>query len=154
MKAYLPFGDWSQDGHKQYETILVEIDNMKDLLKAQKKIMEIYGSDFFKNYANVYNIPKISLKGWQALIDNDMPLEIVKNDSEALHWDKFKNVKHIFNLYYPDEPFLDIGFVEQSFIWLLNQYGANIKVCDKDEIPQINNWTCPGFQTVGYGCFW
>lgn len=154
MKAYLPFGDWSEDGHCEYEELLVEVDNIKDLVKAQQKIISIYGSDFFKRYANDYDTPEISLKGWQALIDNDMPIKIVSKYSEAFDWKKFKNLQDILDFYSPEEPPVDLYFVERSFIWLLNKYGANIKICKTGGIPQINSWTCPGFQTVGYGCFW
>ena len=50
--------------------------------------MSIYGSDFFKKYANDYDTPKISLKGWQALIDNDMPINVVSKYSESFNWKK------------------------------------------------------------------
>ena len=47
MKIYLPFGDWSGDGHKQYDKVLIEAPSMEHLLNAQKKIKEKYGEDFF-----------------------------------------------------------------------------------------------------------
>ena len=41
------------------------------------------------------------------------------------------------------------------FIFLLNAYGAEIVRLDNGEdIPMICNWTCHGFETVGYGCFY
>lgn len=48
MKAYLPFGDWSGDGHGQYDDILVDINSMDDLLIAQEKIKQQYGETFLK----------------------------------------------------------------------------------------------------------
>lgn len=38
MQFYIPFGDWSRDGHGQDEEILVE---------AEKQIKKEYGEDFF-----------------------------------------------------------------------------------------------------------
>ena len=40
MKMYLPFGDWSGDGHCVYEKILIDAPSMEYLLEAQKKIKE------------------------------------------------------------------------------------------------------------------
>ena len=32
MQFFIPFGDWSKEGHGQYETILVEAPSMESLL--------------------------------------------------------------------------------------------------------------------------
>lgn len=153
MKAYLPFGDWSNDGHGQYDDILVDINSMDDLLMAQEKIKQQYGETFFKDYANTYDTPKLSKQCWQALIDHHMPIDILE-DSELLYPDDdgIYNIQDYLKAF-PD-PYVNLDFIEYSFIWLLNEYGANIKILsDEEDIPQINNWTCPGFDTVGYGCF-
>lgn len=47
MKFYIPFGDWSNDGHGRYKNLLVEADSMADVVSAQKKIKDKYGEDFF-----------------------------------------------------------------------------------------------------------
>ena len=156
MKAYLPFGDWSGDGHSHYEDVLVDIKSMDDLLTAQKKIKEKYGENFFNNYANTYDHPKLSKECWQALIDHNISIDILEDsemiDLEDIDNDTICNINDFLRKY-PD-PYVSLEFVEYSFIWLLNQYGANITFLPEDEdIPQINNWTCPGFQTAGYGCF-
>lgn len=153
MKAYLPFGDWSGDGHCQYEDVLVNINSMNDLLMAQKEIKKQYGETFFEDYANDYGQPKLSEQCWQALIDHNIPIDILE-ESEMVDCDddEIYNIQDFLNM--DSNPYVTIDFIINSFIWLLNQYGANITVCSMDEhIPQINNWTCPGFQTVGYGCF-
>lgn len=36
MKFYIPFGDWSDDGHGKYENLLVEAPSMEGLLMAQE----------------------------------------------------------------------------------------------------------------------
>lgn len=79
MKAYLPFGDWSGDGHGQYDDILIDINSMDDLLMAQEKIKQQYGEDFFKDYANAYGTPQLSKRCWQALIDHHMPVDILED---------------------------------------------------------------------------
>ena len=153
MKAYLPFGDWSGDGHGQYDDILVDINSMDDLLIAQEKIKQQYGETFFKDYANTYDTPKLSKQCWQALIDHHMPIDILE-DSKMLYPDDdgIYNIQDYLKAY--PNPYVSLDFIEYSFIWLLNKYGANIKILSNEEdIPQINNWTCPGFDTVGYGCF-
>ena len=82
-----------------------------------------------------------------------MPIDILE-DSEMLdpEDDKIYNIQDYLKVY--PNPYVGLDFIEYSFIWLLNEYGANIKILsDEEDIPQINNWTCPGFDTVGYGCF-
>ena len=54
-----------------------------------------------------------------------------------------------------ENPYVSIDFIIDSFIWLLNAFGADIKILDDGEdIPMLCNWTCSGFKTVGYGCFY
>lgn len=156
MRAYLPFGDWSGDGHSRYENILVDIKSMDDISLAQQKIRQEYGEKFFNNYANNYGEPKISPECWQALIDHNMPIDILEDsemiDLEDIDNDTIRNINDFIRKY-PD-PYVSLEFVEYSFIWLLNQYGANITILPDDEdIPQINSWNCPDFRSVGYGCF-
>ena len=35
MKMYLPFGDWSSDGHGRYEKVLIDAPSMAHLYDAQ-----------------------------------------------------------------------------------------------------------------------
>lgn len=153
MKFYIPFGDWSGDGHQHYEKVLVEAESMGKLLEAENKIKAIYGEKFFDGYAEAYDHPKLAPECWQALIDNDMPIDILET-SEMLdpeEDDKIYNLQDYLNTY--PNPYVSLEFVKYSFIFLLNQYGAKIKIIEEPYIPQINNWTCSGFKTVGYGCF-
>ena len=51
--------------------------------------------------------------------------------------------------------YVTLDLVIDAFIWLLNDNGAFITRLDaEEEIPMICNWTCNGFETVGYGCFY
>ena len=151
MKFYIPFGDWSGDGHKCYEKVLVEAESMEKLLEAENKIKAIYGEDFFEGYAEKYDNPQLDPKCWQALLDNNMPISLLEEYDESNDWTGFSTLKEA--LEEDSNPYVDLDFVITSFIFLLNQYGAGIMVLNEPYIPEINNWTCPGFQTVGYGCF-
>ena len=43
MKAYLPFGDWSEDGHRYCDKVLVSINSMGQIfLKVGRKIIRVY----------------------------------------------------------------------------------------------------------------
>ena len=125
MQFYIPFGDWSDDGHGKYVSVLVEAPSMELLLEAEKKIKEKYGNDFFEGFANNYEEPFLS--------------ESVKKALE-------ENCGHTVN-----EEALSIDEVINYFMLLLNAFGAHITRLP--DYPMICNWTCQGFETVGYGCF-
>ena len=130
MKFYIPFGDWSDDGHCKYVSVLVEAPSMELLLEAEKKIKEKYGDDFFEGFANEYEEPFLSEDVKNAL----------KENCGSLISDETLNSEY-----------LSVDEVADCFISLLNTFGANItRVPD---YPMICNWTCQGFETVGYGCF-
>ena len=42
MKMYIPFGDWSDDGHGKYEKILIDAPSMESLRDAQKRIFSYF----------------------------------------------------------------------------------------------------------------
>lgn len=151
MKMYLPFGDWSDDGHGKYKNVLIEAPSMEHLLNAQKAIQEKYGKDFFQGMAEKYEEPNFTPEVWQALLDTKYPIDrfiIVEDTNE---WDGMTSMEEV--LAADPNPYLSLDFVIDAFIWLLNAYGAEIIPSDED-IPTICNWTCHGFKTVGYGCFW
>lgn len=152
MKMYLPFGDWSNDGHGQWNKVLIDAPSMEHLLNAQKKIKDIYGEHFFDGMANEYEEPHFSEDIWQALKDSNYPIERMW---ETEDWNDWSNCGSIDEVLAADErPSLSINFIKDTFIWLLNWQGAEItRLESKDGIPTICNWTCYGFKTVGYGCF-
>ena len=153
MKMYLPFGDWSDDGHGKWDKLLIDAPSMEHLLNAQKKIKAIYGDHFFDGMADQYEEPHFSEDVWQALKDSNYPIERMW---ETEDWNDWSNCNSIDEVLATDEcPSLSISFIMDVFIWLLNWQGAEITRLDsKDDIPMICNWTCSGFETVGYGCFW
>lgn len=153
MKMYLPFGDWSDDGHGKWDKVLIDAPSMEHLLNAQKKIKAIYGDHFFDGMADQYEEPHFSEDIWQALKDSNYPIERMW---ETEDWNDWSNCNSIDEVLAEDEyPSLSLNFIMDAFIWLLNWQGAEITRLDsKDDIPMICNWTCEGFETVGYGCFW
>ena len=48
MITRVPFGDWSEDGHKVHADVWVSIPEWDSIPKAQEKIKQKYGQDFFK----------------------------------------------------------------------------------------------------------
>lgn len=153
MKMYLPFGDWSDDGHGKWDKVLIEAPSMEHLLNAQKKIKAIYGEHFFDGMADEYEEPHFSEDVWQALKDSNYPIERMWETEEWNDWSECSSIDEVLTV---DEcPSLSLGFIMDAFIWLLNWQGAMIiRLDEEDDIPMICNWTCNGFETVGYGCFW
>lgn len=157
MKMYLPFGDWSDDGHGKYEKVLIDAPSMQQIRNAQIGVEEKYGKDIWDGYAECYQEPYLSDKVKEALIEAEYPASRFSQYQDDINFDKFDSLEDIFNSDYFNnkyEGYVTLNVVIDTFIWLLNYHGALIKRLDeKDEIPTICNWTCHGFETVGYGCF-
>lgn len=152
MKFYIPFGDWSNDGHGHFENILVAANSMQDVLDAQDTIRDYWGKSFFDGFANEYDHSFLSSTVWEALKATHMPIELLIKYDDNNDWSGCKDVDDALDA--DTNPLVSLEFVEQAFIWLLNKYGAGIVILsDEENIPQINNWTCPGFESVGYGCW-
>lgn len=154
MKMYLPFGDWSDDGHGKYEKYLIEAPSMEHLRIAQEKIKEKYGKYFFEHMAQDYDDSRFGEEVWQALIDTRYPIERLREKEDDIFWDNCVSLQEVLKLDL-EEIYLNLDTVVDTFIWLLNAYGAEINMLEEDDpIPMICNWSCSGFETVGYGCFW
>ena len=154
MKMYLPFGDWSDDGHGKYEKVLIEAPSMEHLRKAQIEIEEIYGKDFWRGFAEEeYEDPTLSEKVQAALLESSYPIERFAKFRDDCKVDKFNNLNEFFQSDYYIDYWVNLDLVVDAFIWLLNWKGAEI-TRSEEEIPMICNWTCHGFETVGYGCFY
>lgn len=149
LRMYLPFGDWSDDGHGKYEKVLIEAPSMEQLLEAQKRIKEKYGERFFDGMADNYQEPVFAPEIWQALIDANYPVERMMEKEDTNDWDGMESIQAILEV--DPFPYLSMEFVIDAFIWLLNTHGAEIERLE--DYPMICNWTCWGFETVGYGCF-
>ncbi len=158
MKMYLPFGDWSDDGHGKYEKILIEAPNMQFLRDAQIKIEERYGKRFWDGFADDCESSAIDEDVQQALIDSGYPMRRFSKMMDDVRFDKFYSLEELFASDFwnnDQEWYVTLDLVIDAFIWLLNDNGAFITRLDaEEEIPMICNWTCNGFETVGYGCFY
>ena len=143
MKFYIPFGDWSQDGHGRTRDVLVEAPSMDRLLDAQKTIKGIWGENFFDGMAQSFEDNTISLEVQESLASAGYDMS-----EGGTMWRE-----EIYDFYGERKlsTYVEIDWLIDAFIFLLNHHGAGIEVIS--DYPQINNWTCPGFETVGYGCF-
>lgn len=154
MKMYLPFGDWSDDGHGKYEKILIDAPSMQHVRDAQMRITEKYDRFFWRGFANEYEESYITEEIQNELIETNYPVERFKEKMDDSNYEEFTTLKEVFDSEYW-EGYVTLAFVIDAFIWLLNAHGAEItRLDEKEDIPMICNWTCNGFETVGYGCFW
>ena len=153
MKMYLPFGDWSDDGHGKYEKVLIEAPSMEHLRNAQIEIEKIYGKDFWMGFAEECEDPTLSEKVQAALLESSYPVERFAKFRDDCDINKFNNLNELFQSDYYVDYWVNLDLVVDAFIWLLNWKGAEI-TRSEEEIPMICNWTCHGFETVGYGCFY
>lgn len=147
VKFYIPFGDWSDDGHGKYVNILVQAPSMEHLLEAQKRIKCIYGEDFFEGFAQNYEENEFSETVWEALVDCNMPVEYLEDEYDISECETLEDFLKI-----EPNPAVYIDIVVNAFIWLMNSYGAFIT--REPDYQMICNWSCRGFETVGYGCFY
>ena len=156
MKMYLPFGDWSGDGHGQYTKVLIDAPSMEIIRLAQKRIEEYCGEGIWEGFAKRYQEDSISDTIQELLINTNYPIERLAKCQDDCGFDDFKNLNECFNSDFWNDSghYITLETCIDTFIWLLNAHGARIKRLDETEnIPTISNWTCPGFKTVGYGCF-
>ena len=130
MKMYLPFGD----GHKQWDKVLIEAPSMEHLLNAQNKLKKKYGNNFFDYYANEYQDPYLGEIVWQALIDTKYIADSF-ND-----WSDVNSLEEALTI--DKRPLINLSVIIDTYVWLLNAYGAEINILDEKEgIPTISNWT-------------
>ena len=151
MKMYLPFGDWSDDGHGKYDKLLIDAPSMNNLLEAEKKIKAKYGERIFRdNFASQYEDSFVSEEVWQALRDTGWTPADVLNYESWFEWSECS----LDEFHDQEGDYLTIEVIQSMFIWLLNAFGAEITCLDvAEDIPMICNWSCPGVETVGYGCY-
>ena len=150
MKAYLPFGDWSEDGHRYCDKVLVSINSIEEVGKAQDAIREKYGADLFEGWAQ--DNSRLSEDCWNALLNEGLPIDYLIKFDENNDWSGISSYDEVFQE--DTEPLLSLEFIAHAFIWLLNKFGANmIVLTEDDDIPMICNWTYQGFENVGYGCY-
>lgn len=139
MKMYLPFGDWLDAGHK----ILIDAPSMEIILLAQKRIESHCGKDVWDCFSKGYQEPYISHIFQELLINTNYPIERLAKYQNNCGFDDFKNLNECFNSDFwncSNGHYITFETCIDTFIWLLNAYGARIKKLDEDEnIPIISN---------------
>ena len=154
MKFYIPFGDYSGDGHKQYCNILVSAPSMEGVVDAQKFYEEKYGDEFWRNYADDYGDSSITPEIEQALLDTNYPLERFSHYQDDISFNDFETLEELFKSDFWKEEWehnITLDTCIDTFIWLLNAAGAEII---RDEQYPVISWNCGQFKSVGYGCFY
>lgn len=153
MKFYIPFGDYSGDGHKQYCNVLVSAPSMEGVAAAQKFYEEKYDNWFWAHYADEYGNSSITLEIEQALLDTNYPLERFSQCQDDIRFDDFETLEELFKSDFWKEEWghdITLDACIDTFIWLLNAAGAEIV---REEQYPVIGWDCGQFKSVGYGCF-
>ena len=158
MITRVPFGDWSEDGHKVHADVWVSVPEWDSIPKAQEKIKQKYGQDFFKTMSHEYDEYTLSSIHWQALYDAGF------DGTDLLHENLAGHIE--FNDDEANCPAdADLDFVEEvinhperwdvypealirMFFKLVNKYGAGA-----DRLPNCPFPYNPNIETVGYGAF-
>ena len=154
MKFYIPFGDYSGDGHKQYCNVLVSAPSMEGVAAAQKFYEEKYDGWFWNNYADDYGDSSITPEIEQALLDTNYPLERFSHCQDDIRFDDFETLEELFKSDFWKEEWehnITLDTCIDTVIWLLNAAGAEI--IREEQYPVIG-WSCGQFKSVGSGCFY
>lgn len=145
MYMYIVFGDYFNDGHGRYKKVLVDAPNKEYVKIAYEKILEKYGKNFFNAYAQDYGEPCLSELNWQALIDSNYPISRLIECEIDNDYENMTSIEEML-INFPN-PYVNLDFVIDSFIWLLNFFGANIRMIEEPP-------TVTFIEMVGYGCFY
>lgn len=150
MLAYLPFGDYFRDGHCQCEYILVDVDNIDAIIQAQEKIKEKYGETFFSTFANDYEGSYLKDIHWKALADTNYSIERLYENDSCNDWCNCESIADVLSI--DPQPSVSIEFIEDAYIWLMNAFGAGIKISPY-KVPVLGRTIGIDLEIVGYGCF-
>ena len=154
MKFYIPFGDYSNDGHGRCYNVLVSAPSMEGLWAAQEVYRQKYGEYFWRGMADEYDNPTITEEIQQALLDTNYPLERFSVCQDDIEYDNFKTLQEVFESDFWNnevERTITLDTCIDIFIWLLNAAGAQIE--KEEDYPSIG-WASVKFECVGYGCFY
>ena len=148
VRIYIPFGDWSNDGHGRYEKVMVLAQSEENLRQAVDNIREKFGRRIFDEIANDYGDSSISENIYNILVDNGYDftkigeLEDVCDDYVPNGWQEY-----IKNEVVNGKCGLMLETIEDIYFFLLRLGGAKFEVCPQD-IPMFT------YESVGYGCFY
>lgn len=148
QKIYIPFGDWSNDGHGRYEKVMMLAQSMEDLRQAVDNIHEKYGPHIFDEIANEYGYSGISENIYNILVDNGYDFSKVgelEDTADSYAPDGWR--EYIRKGIEEGDSGLMLETIEDIYFFLLRLGGARFEVC-KDDIPMFT------YESVGYGCFY
>jgi hypothetical protein len=149
-KYYFHFGDYYGDGHKQYSTLCLQSPKTKEELQAIiEKVKSIHS--IFDNWegglARQYNEPHIGEVAWEEIIKLGYPYEKLGEFLDDIEFDIYKNWEELKELNYLPAIYVNIEFIMDVWIFVLNYYGAEL---EEVEVEDDNHFDF-GY---GYGCFW
>lgn len=156
QKIYIPFGDWSDDGHGKCEKVLIELEDTAALGKSVQNIKKKYGENIFHDIANDYGFAGISPAIFQILEENNFDFEQIGKTEDISDDCREQKNWHDYMMDCVNSDDEDAGMsnsftletIKSIYFFLLKLGGANFRICFKDEdIPLFTD------ETVGYGCF-
>ena len=148
QKIYIPFGDWSDDGHGKYEKVMMLAQSMEDLRQAVDNIREKYGPHIFNEIVSDYRDSSISEAIYNILVDNGYnfskigELEDTYDDYAPNGWQEYVKDKVVNG-----NCGLMLETIEDIYFFLLRLGGVKFETCPQD-IPMFT------YESVGYGCFY
>lgn len=147
MEVWMGFGDYYGDGHGRSEIIQVSVRDKSDIFNAEECIKRKYGDHFFSGFANDYQDSHLSKEIWKALIENGYSVSQALQaglDDYDYGFDECSSWEEVFNKIPMEELTVEIDLVIDAYIFLLNRFGAGIKVLPRPYVYLAD---------AGYGCF-
>lgn len=138
MIMYLTFGDYYDDGHGKFKIVFVEGEDPKAVTLAKEQLIKQY-PDFYM--AQDYKSCKFNDSAWEAIEASGYPIWRFAEKDENHNWNGVNSWDEIKTA----NGFYDIDVIIDIYIWLLNDFGAGIKLV---EIPHALD------TNVGYGWFY
>jgi hypothetical protein len=149
-KYYFHFGDYYGDGHRQYVTLCYESPkSLEEIQSILKKIEELHPTfdDWKCGLALQYDEPHIGNASWEEIIKLGYPYERLGIILDDLEFDKFQGWDDLKNRYDLSTIYVNIDFVMDVFVFIMNYYGAELTEVVEDK----SNHFDFGY---GYGCFY
>lgn len=133
MKIKLHFGDYFNDGHGRYETVIAEVPKLENVSRAIKDVKKKYPCFFSTFAADAYD-SSIGLEVERALLETNYPVERFKVSNDDIRYEEFTSLEALFN---SDEwkkmrtP-SSFDFIIDGVIWVLNAFGAGIEMSEEE----------------------
>lgn len=149
-KYYFHFGDYYGDGHGRHVTVCYNSP------KSKQEIQEIINKIDFKHpsfnswdagLAKQYDEPHIGEAAWEEIIKLGYPYERLGIILDDLEFDKYSGWDDLKNQYKLSDIYVNIDFIIEVFIYIMNYYGAELTEIIEDKSNHFDF-------DYGYGCFY